>query len=179
MYCLLAQVEVGVEAVLSTVSLIVTLYFWFVQANRERPRLRFFQLGDFRANLRSIPGQEGVKRLCVQQMDSYGVLVANDSTRQNAIINFECSFRRGGQWVQGDWGYVGDDKPPYNIGPESSIALGLAFFFDVEDSFEIPPQLEFRVTFNAVSGGKFVSRFWLKAPNLSVQEDLHAPPRAA
>lgn len=176
---LFAQSSIGIETLLSIVSLGITLYFWFVQANRERPRLRFFQLGDFRANLRRVQGQEGMRRLCVQQMDSSGVLVANDSTRQNAIINFECAFRYNGRWIQGDWGYVDDNKPPWNIGPESSIGLGLAFFFDVEENFEIPAQIEFRVIFKVVSGNQFASSFWLKAPNLSVQEELTAQRTAA
>lgn len=176
---LVGQSPVGIETVLSVASLGITIYFWFVQADRERPRLRFFQLGDFRASLRRVQGQEGMRRLCVQQADSCGVLVANDSTRQNAIINYECAFRHGGKWVKGDWGYVDDNKPPWNIGPESSIALGLAFFFDVEEGFEVPPQIEFRVIFNVVSGKRFVSSFWLKAPNLSLQEELVTTRQAA
>lgn len=179
METLLTQYGVSIEAILSIASLTITLYFWFVKANRERPSLRFFQLGDFSANLRRMAGQDGMRRLCVQQMDSTGVLVANDSTRQNAIINFECAFLHNGRWVAGDWGYVDENKPPWNIGPESSVALGLAFFFDVEEDFEIPTQLEFRVTFNVVSGGQFVSHFWLKAPSLGVQENLRATQRAA
>lgn len=178
MYCLLAESAFGIETAISVVSLAVTLYFWFVQANRERPRLRFFQLGDFRTNIRRMSG-DGIRRLCVQQMDTCGVLVANDSTRQNAIINFECAFRHNGHWIQGDWGYVDENKPPWNIGPESSIAIGLAFFFDVDADFEVPNQLEFRVIFNVVSGGQFKSRFWLKAPSLNVQQNLPLPRKAA
>lgn len=166
---LLAESRVGIETILSVTSLVVTLYFWFVQANRERPDLRFFQLTDMRAVTRRVPGHEGVVRLCVQQLDSHGVLVANNSSRQNAIVNYECSFQYQGQTVVGDWGYVDDDKPPWNVGPDSSIGLGLAFFFDVAEDFEIPDQLEFSVTFFAVNGKRFDSRFWLKAPRLSVQ----------
>lgn len=182
MNCLLAQSQPRIETILSVTSLVITVYFWFVQANRERPDLRFFQLTDFRAVTRRVPEQEGVRRLCVQQLDSCGVLVANNSTRQNAIINYECAFLHQGRTLQGDWGYIDDNKPPWNIGPESSIALGLAFFFDVEDDFEVPAQIEFHVSFITVSGKRFESRFWLKAPSLRVQRELgsdSAPHNAA
>lgn len=172
MFHLLAQSQPGIEVIVSTVSLAITLYFWFVRANCERPNLRFFQLADFRAVTRSIPGQSGMRRLCVQQVDSSGVLVANHSTRQNAIIKYDCSFQHNGQTIKGDWGYVNDDKPPWNIGPESSIALGLAFFFDVPEDFEIPNQIRFLVVFTTVSEKQFTGDFWLKAPSFNVQHEL-------
>ena len=163
----LAQSQFGMETIISVVSFVLTIYYWFVQASREKADLHIFQLMDFHAVCRRVPGREGVRRLCVQQVDSCGVLIANNSTRQNSIVLFECSFRHEGRAIHGDWGYVENDKPPWNIGPESSIALGLACFFDVPEDFEVPDDLLFRVAFVMVNGRRFTHDFSLKAPNLT------------
>lgn len=62
-----------------------------------------------------------------------------------------------GQQIRGDWGAVGEDKPPWNIGPESSIALGIACFFDVPQDFEAPDS--YGVKFISASGKRFAHTF--------------------
>ena len=94
------------------------------------------------------------------------MLVANDSTRQNSIIRFDCFLHANGTVTSGSWGYINDDKPPWNIGPESTIALSPACFFPVADDFEIPDDLRFRIEFITVSGRRFGHDFTLKAPLL-------------
>lgn len=160
--------DAPIELVLSIVSFAVTLYFWFVQARRERPQLKIFQIGGFRAVCRRHPQREDVQRLCVQQMDDCGVLIANNSTRQNSIVLYRCWFvLPDGKEIQGDWGTVGDDKPPWNLAPESSISMGLACFFDVPADFEIPDNYEIDIDFVTASGRKFEHTFQREAKAFS------------
>ena len=156
---------------MSGLSFAVTSYFWLVKARKERPCLEFFQLADFRAICRRHPEREGMKRLCIQQLDIGGVLIANHSTRQNSIILFECSLLTDQGLIQGDWGYSGEDKPPWNLGPESSIAFSPACFFDVPEDFEVPEDLEFHLEFITASGKRFSHLFTKRAPRLRSQED--------
>jgi hypothetical protein len=157
---------IDVKMLFSGLSLLVTVYFWFVKARKERPNLQFYQLTDFRAVCRRHPEREGVKRLCLQQLDTGGVLIVNHSTRQNSIVLFDCFLRTDRGVVQGDWGYSGEDKPPWNIGPESTIAFSPACFFDVPDDFEVPDDPEFEVQFVTASGKRFSHRFTKHAPRL-------------
>ena len=157
---------IDLRMVFSGLSLLVTAYFWFVKARKERPNLQFYQLSDFRAVCRRHPEREGRKRLCVQQLDTGGVLVVNHSTRQNSIVLFDCLLRTDDGVIEGDWGYSGEDKPPWNIGPESTIAFSPACFFDVPDDYEVPDDLEFQIQFITASGKRFSHRFTKQAPRL-------------
>jgi hypothetical protein len=151
---------------MSGVSLGVTSYFWLVKARKERPNLQFYQLSDFRTACRRHSDKEGWKRLCFQQLDTGGVLVANHSTRQNSIIFFECYLLTDTGLITGDWGYGGDDKPPWNVGPESTISLSPACFFNVPKEFEVPENPEFHIQFITASGKQFSHRFTKQAPRL-------------
>ena len=82
--------EASIELILSVASFSITIYFWLVKARRERPQLRIYQIGGFRAYCRRHQQRDDVKRLGVQQLDSGGVLIANNSTRQNSIVLFDC-----------------------------------------------------------------------------------------
>jgi len=152
---------------LSGVSLIFTTYFWFVKARKEKPNLEFYQLSDYRSSCRRHPEYKGMKRLCLQQLDTGGVLIVNHSTRQNSIVLFDCFLRTGRGEIQGDWGYSGDDKPPWNVGPESTIAFSPACFFDVPEDFELPENPEFRIQFITASRKQFSHRFTKRAPRLT------------
>lgn len=154
----------SIESVLSVMSAAMTGYFWLVRARRENPRLKIFQLHNFRATLRRGEEEKKTKRLCLSQVDSCGVLIANDSTRQNSIIRFDCFLRHRGQQIKGVWGYVDNDKPPWNIPPESTISLSLACFFDVPEDFEIRDNLTFRLEFVTVGGHRFKHLFSTQAP---------------
>ncbi len=148
----------------SGVSFVVTGYFWLVKSRKERPNLRFHQLSNFRLTTRRHPSKEGWKRLCLQQLDTGGVLAVNHSTRQNSIILFDCFLMTDRGVVEGDWGYSGDDKPPWDVGPESTIALSPAFFFDVPGDYDMPEDPEFHAHFITASGSTFTHRFKLDAP---------------
>lgn len=158
--------EIDVQMLLSGFSFAVTSYFWLVKARKERPNLQFYQLSNFRASTRRHPDMEGWKRLCLQQLDTGGVLVANHSTRQNSIVLFECFLLTDEGLVAGDWGYSGEDKPPWNIGPESTIALSPACFFDVPADFELPENPQFQIVFLTASGKQFAHQFTQEAPRL-------------
>ncbi len=151
------------EAVLGTVSLSVTLYFWLVQARRERPRLSFHQLRDFRVSKRRGDTEE-TRRLGLMQIQPCGVLVVNHSTRQNSIIRFDCYLKRDGRPVRGTWGYVDDDAPPWNLAPESTLALKLACFFEVPADFETDDDTEILVVFETASGRNFSHVFRIRTP---------------
>lgn len=157
---------IDIRMLFSGFSFLVTCYFWLIKVRKERPNLQFYQLSDFRAVCRQHPDRENRKRLCVQQLDTGGVLVANHSLRQNSIIFFECYLLVEGQLIAGDWGCSGNDKPPWNIGPESSISISPACFFDVPEDFEVPEDLEFHVQFITASGKQFAHRFTKQAPRL-------------
>lgn len=154
--------------VLSGSSLVFTIYFWFVKARRERPCLEFYQLSDFRVNCRRVPDSPGMKRIYIQQLDTGGVLIVNHSTRQNSVVLFNCFLETDQGEIQGDWGYGGDDKPPWNVGPESTIAFSPACIFDVPESLEIPEQPGFRIEFLTASGQQFSRQFTKLAPRLRV-----------
>jgi|GEM_PF-6715076 len=157
---------IDMRMLMSGLSFLFTSYFWFVKARKERPALQFYQLSDFRATCRRHPDKPDRKRLCIQQLDTGGVLVANHSTRQNSILFFDCFLLTEQGVIQGDWGYSGEDKPPWNIGPESSLSLSPACFFDVPEDFEVPETLEFHVQFITPSGKQFPHQFTQQAPRL-------------
>ncbi len=156
----------GAGIILSVVTFVFTAYFWLVKARGERPNLRFYQLNNFRAVCRRIADGQGRKRLCIQQIDTGGVLIVNHSTRQNSIILFDCHLVTSDGLIQGDWGYGGDDRPPWNVGPESSISFSPACFFEVPEDFEVPDDLEFRLHFITASGKQFTHRFYKQAPRV-------------
>ena len=152
---------------LSGASFLFTTYFWFVKARKERPNLEFYQLSDYRAVCRRHQEKHGMKRLCLQQLDTGGVLIVNQSTRQNSVVLFDCFLLTERGEIQGDWGYAGDDKPPWNVGPESTIAFSPACFFDVPEDFEVPDNPKFRIQFITASGKQFSHRFAKRAPRFS------------
>jgi len=161
----IARWGISPEMVVSVLSGSMTAYFWLVKARRERPDLKIFQLQNFRPSVRRNPDGEG-RRLGLTQIETGGVLVANNSTRQNSIVRFECYLRDGHSWKKGHWGYLSDDKPPWNIGPESTISISPACFFEVPDDYETPDDLRFKIEFVTVSGQHFGHVFTLKAPEL-------------
>ncbi|MFT7642030.1 MAG: hypothetical protein ACI9G1_003787 [Pirellulaceae bacterium] len=159
---LITNIDLGL--VLSALSCLFTAYFWIVKVRKEQPNIQFFQLSNFRSSLRRHPDREDVKRFSLQQLDTGGVLIVNHSTRQNSIVLFECFLKTDGGEIQGDWGYSGEDKPPWNVGPETSIAFSPVCFFDVPSDFETPENPEFRLEFITASGKTFSHRFTQEAP---------------
>lgn len=161
---------IDIRMLFSGISFVVTCYFWLVQARKERPCLQFYQLSNFRVSTRRHPDKQGWKRLCIQQLDTGGVLVANHSTRQNSIVLFDCFLATDEGFIRGDWGYSGEDKPPWNIGPESTISLSPACFFDVPAEYEVPEEPEFSLHFITASGKEFSHWFTRQAPRLRAVE---------
>ena len=152
-----------IETLLAVGSATMTGYFWLVRMNQERPQLVVYQLANFRWTRRR--GEvEGRNRLCVSQVDTGGVLVANNSVRQNSVLRFDCYLDVNGETVKGDWGWTGDDKPPWNIPPETTIALSPACFFDVPEGYEPPDGFKFRLELITVSGKRFGAELSQHAP---------------
>jgi len=69
---------------------------------------------------------------------------------------------------------VGEDTPPWNIGPESTIAMGLACFFDVPEDFEIPETFEIGVEFISASGKRYAHTFEREVPETSIQSERYS-----
>ncbi|MFK8114090.1 MAG: hypothetical protein AB8B91_17945 [Rubripirellula sp.] len=157
------ELYLDAQTLFSGLSLLVTCYFWLTRVRKERPHLQFHQLSDFRAVCRRIPDDPDRKRLCFQQLDSGGVLIVNHSIRQNSIVLFECFLTTDDGVIEGDWGYGGDDKPPWNIGPETSIPFSPACFFDVPADYQIPERPSFYLRFVTASGKRFTHRFTQQA----------------
>jgi len=159
------------ELIISGCSLAITIYFWIVKASNEKPNLEFFQLSNFRATARSIPDDKSIKRLSMTQMDTGGVLVVNQSTRQDSVVVFDCWLKTDSGILRGDWGYLGDDKPPWNVGPQSTIAISPACHFDVPADFEIPDDFLFKIVFYTASGTQFSHTFLKSAPRFHAEVD--------
>ena len=151
------------QSVMSAFSAAVTGYFWLVKARKERPSFSVFQLHGFRPSLRRGEDDQ-TKRLSLIQTDPGGTLIVNHSIRQNSIIKHDSFIRYGGKTIKGHFGWVNDDRPPWNIGPESTISLSLACFFDVPADCELPDDFDFRVEFVTASGHKFSHVFNKTAP---------------
>lgn len=154
----------AIETALSIFSATLTAYFWLVKARQEQPNLTIYQLHDFRTSLDRRDPEKKTKRLGVAQVIPGGVLVTNHSVRQNSIVRFDCHVWQMGRWFKGNWGYVEDDKPPWNLAPQSSIAISLASYFDVPEDYETPDDLKFRVDFLTASGKRFSHVFTRQAP---------------
>ncbi|MCA9177122.1 MAG: hypothetical protein KDB14_21685, partial [Planctomycetales bacterium] len=126
-----------------------------------------YHLSDFRVSSRRLPEHPGLKRICIQQLDTGGVLVANHSIRQNSIVLFECFLETTAGDLPGDWGFTGDDKPPWNVGPESTIAISPACFFNVPEQLNVPENPRFRIEFLTATGKRFSHVFSRQAPRQS------------
>ena len=155
--------DLPIDTFLAVGSATMTAYFWLVRVRQEQPQLTVHQLAGYRASMRHCD-TPGKKRLCLAQIDTGGVLVANHSVRQNSILRFDCFVTIDGREVRGDWGWTGDDKPPWNIGPETAVALSPACFFEAPEAYEPPEDLAFRIELITVSGRRFSSTMSLKAP---------------
>lgn len=164
--------NVDIQLLLSVGSFVFTTYFWFVKARREQPSLQCFQLSDFRAACHRHPEKAGQKRLGLQQLETGGVLIVNHSTRQNSVVCFDCYLQTERGEVLGDWGYSGDDKPPWNVGPESTIAFSPACFFDVPADYEVPEDPKFRIVMVTASGKSFSFPLRKHAARHAVAEQL-------
>ena len=157
------QIPPLVQSLMAAGSAAVTGYFWLMKANKERPDLKVYQLANYRAMLRRGTAEQPGKRLGLTQIEPGGVMVANNSSRQNSIYRFDCYLKQPGGEIKGDWGWCHEDKPPWNIGPETTIAVSPACFFDVPDNYEVSDELEFRIEFVTVSGKRFRHTFGLQA----------------
>lgn len=146
----------SLDMIISCASMTITAYFWLVKARREQPCLEIHSIHDFSASLRGVPGGDDTKkRLCIWQRESGSFLIANHSTRQNSVLKFDCYVQINGGWMAGSWGYMGEDKPPWNVGPDSTVAISPACFFDVPADYVIPDKLSFRIELITVSGRRF------------------------
>lgn len=164
--------NLDVQMLLSVGSFLFTTYFWFVKARRERPSLQCFQLSDFRVTVRRHPEDPEKKRLGLQQLDTGGVLIVNHSTRQNSVVCFDCYLTTQDGEVRGDWGYSGDDKPPWNVGPESTVSFSPACFFDLPADLEPPEDPQFRIVMVTASGRSFSHTLRKRAPRHAVEDQL-------
>jgi hypothetical protein len=154
--------QIRFEVFLSALSLVVTFYFWVIKARSEKPSLKIFQLWSFGSSPGRENAEQGTKTISVWPMESGGVLVANNSTLQNSIIKFDCYLKVADKWVKGTWGYQNQEKPPWNIAPQTTVALSPVCFFEVPKDFEMKDNAVFRIDFITISGKRFGHIFQYK-----------------
>ena len=155
--------KVTLQSVMSTFSAVVTGYFWLIKARKERPSFTVHQLQSFRASLRR-GADEKSKQLSLLQTEPSGTLIVNHSTRQASIVKHEASIGYNGKVIKGRFGWVGEDRPPWNIGAESTLAMSMACFFDVPADCELPDEFDFSVEFVTAGGYRFTHIFDKAAP---------------
>ena len=98
------------------------------------------------------------------------VLMVNHSTRQNSVVLFDCYLITEEGRIRGEWGYGAEDKPPWNVGPESTIAFSPACIFDLPDDEEVPEYPEVLMQFITASGKHFSHRFTKCTPQFGRRE---------
>lgn len=165
--------SIDLQTLFSAASLLLTLYFWCVKSRRERPNLEFHQLSHFRVTSRRQRERPGIKRVSLQQLDIGGVLAVNHSTRLTSIVLFDCELDLGAGHgtVKGDWGFAGEDRPPWNVGPESALAISPVCFFDVPEEIELPDNPVFRLRFLTAGGQTFAHVFTRLAPRVQIEDE--------
>jgi hypothetical protein len=150
---------------LAVLSICITVYHWVITMNREKPDLSFYQLNNFRSTIYGANSKKhDWKRLVFSQISTDGTLVANHSALQNSIVYFKCKLKYGSKSVDGDWGYLGDNKPPWNIPPQGSISLSPTCTFKVPKAFVKPDDYKLEIKFATTSGNGFVHTFLKEAP---------------
>lgn len=173
------DIRFDAQLVISLLSLLITAYFWLVRVRRERPNLEFIQLSDFRSSCRRIPNRDDARSYCLQQLGPGGVLIVNHSLRQNSIVTFDCFLVTEEGMIRGEWGYGGDDSPPWNVGPETALAFSPACFFEVPSDFVEPEQPVFYIRFRTASGRKFTKRFIKTVKQVATDDEPLRLPKAA
>jgi hypothetical protein len=116
----------------SAVSMLTTLYFWFVRMRNEQPRLKPFVadkeffLGLSRDNVRQI----GI---------NVSIIVANYSSLPNAILGARLWIRQKDGWLAVDNLTFDKQSPqPFNVAPLQTVLLRLngTLSFPYRDEFE-------------------------------------------
>lgn len=154
--------QIPFEILLSGLSLVVTFYFWLTKARGEKPNLKIFQLWSFGSSGGRVDEAAGTEKISVWPMESGGVLIANNSTLQNSIIKFDCYLKLDNKWVKGTWGYQNNEKPPWNIPPQTTVAISPVCFFEVPKGFQMKEEAVFRIDFITISGKRFGHIFQYK-----------------
>lgn len=130
-------------------SLLVTVYFWFVRVNRERPALGVYSAGGFEGSLDS----------------GFGVwrgrlFVANRSILPTAIVALRSEVYWKGRWVAGQCGTGEGSDLPWNLPPNQVFPHSLVAVFDLgaDPSLEhIYANRPLRFVFTTVEGKSIVA----------------------
>src|SRR3954447_3515898 len=101
---------------LSGTSLIVTAYFWFVRANRERVSLGIFPVAGFEGSLE--PGGVG---LWAGQ-----IILTNRSILPTAVIAARAELWWNGRWITGNARPADGSELPWNLPPSQAFSRCLS-----------------------------------------------------
>lgn len=129
----------------SGASLVVTMYFWMVRANRERVSLGIFPVGGFEGTLE--PGGIGLW--------SGRLFLANRSILPTAIVAAQVELLWQGRWLPGHVGTGEGSELPWNLPPSQVFPKDLKAAFDLgmEISLdEVYADQRLRFTFVTVEG---------------------------
>jgi hypothetical protein len=139
------DVEEVLKVVFSVVSLVATLYFWLVRANRERVSVA----------VHAVSGFEGA-------LNDHGVgfwtgklFLANRSILPTAIVAGRAEVWWNGRWLVGNCVANDDSELPWNLAPSQVVAKNVIAAFDLPAGTErerVYQNQRLRFTFLTVEG---------------------------
>lgn len=135
----------------STGSLVVTLYFWFVRANRERFSVGVHVVSGFEGSLE--PGGIGVW--------SGKVFVANRSILPTAIVAGRAELWWEGRWLAGRLAEGDGSELPWNLPASQAYAKNVVAVFDLGRGVSVEriyARQRMRLIFETVEGRNVVGK---------------------
>jgi len=151
-----------VKFLFSTVSLLITFYFWYVRINREKVALKVYPVGDFEGALQD--NGEGIW--------SGRIFIANSSILPTAVVSVKAELWWDGRWLEGPCAMGEGSELPWNMPPSQ------VFPRDLRAAFLLPPDTtreevyanhSLRFTFETVDG----SRITTETETASEAESAH------
>lgn len=140
------------KLIFSGTSLVITAYFWFVRANRERVSLGIFPVDGFEGSLES--GGVGLW--------AGRIILTNRSIVPTAVIAARAELWWDGRWVTGNVVAGDGSELPWNLPPSQATAktLNAAFDLGLQTSREqVYADQRLRLTFITVEGYRAVGEF--------------------
>jgi hypothetical protein len=117
-----------------------TVYFWFVRARVERPRLKVHLAGPVGAD--SLAAGPGAPPNTARSQFSVKAVVANYSALPNAVIGVKAWVKgRDGSWQPAATFVDEKGQPPFNLPPLHTVPLTLTATVNVPERPESAPRL--------------------------------------
>ena len=139
-----AEVQEWLQMLFSAASVVFTLYFWLVRANRERVSVVVHQVGGFEGVL---DGGVGIW--------SGTLFVVNRSIMPTAIVAARAELWWQGRWLAGNCVSCDGSELPWNLPPAQAFAKAVRVAFDVgmeTTRAQVYADQRLRITFVTVEG---------------------------